>query len=232
MTGNKKNSKNHGVTQKGKCEIADYGDGLYLKYGDEYFGINYRESDNAVMPVGGTDGGTTDNYSPDGITFVADGSSEISLWDINDLNGTWYNEAGEEITINAEAMTYVASYESSNGWSSSFNMGTIEDDGNGKGVYLSLKGYAYVCMGQDRNRFMLEFEAGENYGPDGNYTGIFYRDWNISEYVIQEEEKFFYNENELLCYTDGVETFVLPYGYELIDGWAVDSEGHMFGRRN
>lgn len=101
---------------------------------------------------------------------------------------------------------------------------------DGKGIYLFLNGYAYVCMSDDHNSFTLFFEDSDSQSPDGTYEGVFYRDGDAASYTDLSTAAFSENSSGHLTYYDGVSLFYLPDGYTVgDDGKAYNADGKVFG---
>ena len=148
----------------GRGEYDDSNGSPAIIFSDMYYNLAIRE-DGVLVPI---ENGESDDESIDRITFSPDDAESIEVWDISDFDGYWANDAGEYIYIDSESMMYSVQSDSTSG------SGTIADDGNGKGVFLSLNGYAYICPLEDMSGFTLTFEAGSFDGPDGSFEGTFY----------------------------------------------------------
>ena len=108
-----------------------------------------------------------DKENIDRITFEPD-SGSIETWSLSDLAGYYVNDSGEAITIDADNMQYTAESDTTSA------AGTIGDDCNGMGPFLSLNGYGYICSNEDLAEFTLQFVAGTYSEPDGSFEGTFY----------------------------------------------------------
>ncbi len=109
----------------------------------------------------------------DGVWFNSD--DDLMSWDIIDMDGVWQDAEGETLVIDRNRMEYLACT------SEMFRTGTIYDNYDGKGLYLYLNGYAYVCPGTDGFSFTLAFEPSEYEEANGTFTGVFSD--NIEEFV-------------------------------------------------
>ena len=108
-----------------------------------------------------------DKENIDRITFEPD-SGSIEAWSLSDLTGYYVNDSGEAITIDADNMQYTAESDTTSA------AGTIGDDLNGMGPFLSLNGYGYICPHEGLAEFTLQFVAGTYSEPDGSFEGTFY----------------------------------------------------------
>ena len=120
--------------------------------------------------------GSSDREGLDGAHF-GQGESELYEWPIDELDGVWQDALGETLVIDSGRMEYLAY--SKDGMTS----GSLADQMDGKGIYLFLNGYAYVCMSDDHNSFTLFFEDSDSQSPDGTYEGVFYRDGDAASYT-------------------------------------------------
>lgn len=57
--------------------------------------------------------------------------------------------------------------------------GTIDNKYEGKGPYLFLNGFAYLCPSADGNSFTLKFQSSDSQSPDGSFDGVFYRNGDV-----------------------------------------------------
>lgn len=119
--------------------------------------------------------GSGDAESLDGMCFWWDEEDDLMSWDIIDMDGVWQDAEGETLVIDRNRMEYLACT------SEMFRTGTIYDNYDGKGLYLYLNGYAYVCPGTDGFSFTLAFEPSEYEEANGTFTGVFSD--NIEEFV-------------------------------------------------
>ena len=155
------------ATPEGRVGRGDYDDSNgspAIIFNDMYYNLAIRE-DGVLVPIAD---GESDDESIDRITFFPDAAESIEVWDISYFDGYWANDAGEYIYIDSASMMYAVESDSTSGG------GLIADDGNGKGMFLSLNGYAYICPLDDMSGFTLIFEAGTFSGPDGSFEGTFY----------------------------------------------------------
>ena len=167
--------------------------------------------------------GSSDREGLDGAHF-GQGESELYEWPIDELDGVWQDALGETLVIDSGRMEYLAY--SKDGMTS----GTLADQVDGKGIYLFLNGYAYVCLSDDHNSFTLFFESSDSQSPDGTYEGVFYRDGDAASYADLSTAAFSENSSGHLTYYDGVSLFYLPDGYTVgDDGKAYNADGKVFG---
>ncbi len=127
-------------------------------------------SDDGVLQLdrNGSDGGKTPDLS--GENFRRDDETQLTEWQLADLDGIWQNEAGETIAIDAANREYSAC---SPDYASS---GTIGDDEDGRGPYLFDNGNrAYLCPAADSGSFAITNGFGARYSEDGYFDGVFYR---------------------------------------------------------
>ena len=133
------------------------------------FLYDFYLNDDGVLQLNrnGSDGGKTPDLS--GEKFRRDEEAQISEWQLADLDGTWQNEAGETIVIDAANREYSAcspDYVSS---------GTIGDDEDGRGPYLFDNGNRAYCPAADSGSFAIANGLGTRYSEDGHFDGTFYR---------------------------------------------------------
>ncbi len=134
------------------------------------FLYDFYLNDDGVLQLNrnGSDSGKTPDLS--GEKFRRDEEAQISEWQLADLDGTWQNEAGETIAIDAANREYSAC---SPDYASS---GTIGDDEDGRGPYLFDNGNrAYLCPAADSDSFVITNGLGTRYSEDGHFDGTFYR---------------------------------------------------------
>ena len=159
------------ATPEGRMGMGEYDNSNgapAIIFNDYYYDLAIRE-DGALVPIQNGEG-YDDEESLDRITFFPDGADSLAMWNLSDLDGTWVDEYGEYIEIDSTAMQYSASSETTAAG------GTIADDYNGKGTFLSLNGYGYICPLPDMSGFTLQFVAGTYSEPDGSFEGTFYPD--------------------------------------------------------
>lgn len=150
-------------------------------------------------------------------------SADVEGWDLNRLNGLWQNALGETLLIDTDRMEYRAFAPEV------MCSGALVDQNDGKGPYLNLNGYAYICPGADFNRFMLQFIKSNVDEPNGHFSGIFYRDGNAEAYIVPDKAEFTVDGDDRVWYSDGVDRFYLGDQYAVSnDGYAYDAKGNLF----
>ncbi len=90
--------------------------------------------------------------SMDGFVFETSALTDIPVYDISLLNGTWVSESGTTVTIDTEIMEYGIHSESGSG------SGTISNDEDGRGLYLFTDGASFVILSEDGT---LSFETND-----------------------------------------------------------------------
>jgi hypothetical protein len=84
-----------------------------------------------------------DAESLDGVVFCRDDSVSVKDFSLYDADGTWVNESGVVLTIDASEQEYRYSSDDGTG------TGTVNDDGVGMGWYLYADGNAYIILSED-----------------------------------------------------------------------------------
>lgn len=158
--------------------------------------------------------GSSGELDLDGHTFRRDDEAEITEWDVSNWDGMWQNVLGETIVIDSSLMEYIAC-------SPDYSMsGTINDEGEGMGLYLYDNGTrAYLCPGGDGNSFAIFGERGGRYSDDQHFNGVFYRNGDFYTYTDMENAEFYCDGDfgTHVWYFDGVNTYFLGNGYTLGD---------------
>lgn len=187
-----------------------------LEYADgEYFLL--REGDGFTLSSAGGYG----DGELHGLHFEPSDNAmpEISL---GTLDGLWQNALGETLLIRTGSMEYIACTPES------LANGTMYDQGDGRGPYLFLNGYAYPRISYDGSSFTLYFIPSDTQSPDGSFSGVFYRDGAAEEYA-QLDRAEFVEANGHMWYYDGVQYYAVPDGYTLAeDGRAYDEDGNVY----
>lgn len=186
-----------------------------LEFGD--FLYNFEVSDGGfTLRSQGSGGGE----SLDGARFTPGG--EIPDIPLEKLGGMWQNCEGETLVIDTSRMQYIACSKEA------MSSGTLVDKQDGKGVYLFLNGFAYPRLDVGGRSLELFFTAGDTQGPDGSFSGVFYKDAKADEYA-DIDKKDFVSQDGHMWYFDGVQYYALPEGYTgKDDGFAYDENGNMF----
>lgn len=206
----------------GRGELSEV-DGRPMIEFDGFMYDFYVRGDSILLPNQNGDG---DAETINHFYFTRSDSGDVTEWELSNFDGAWQNALGETLVIDSSLMQYIACSPDM------MSSGTLSDEYNGKGAYLYLNGYAYLCTGITGDSFMLRFENSDSDGPDGTYTGIFYRNGDIDAYTNMDEAGFYYNgdESDELWYTDGVSIFCLGDGYTIGENdLAYDESGNVFG---
>ena len=142
--------------------------------------------------------------------LLRDDEAEIIEWDKSNWDGMWQNALGETIVIDSSLMQYIAC-------SPDYSMsGTINDEGEGMGLYLYDNGTrAYLCPSDDGNSFTLSADRFGRYGDDQHFDGVFYRDADFYTYTDMENAEFYEDEYSAfyVWYYDGVNRYLLGNDY-------------------
>jgi len=131
-----------------KRESGRVGKGTYypedrmISFNGLIYEIGMVDQNNFYLIQNG-DSTEADFESIDGMTFGKNDDDSFWAYDAEELNGTWINEDGTTLTIDMGAMEYTAYYEGG------FASGTINDDEDGRGLFLSMEDFAYVIMRDD-----------------------------------------------------------------------------------
>ena len=135
----------------------------------------------------------------------------------------WQNALGETIVIDSSLMQYIAC-------SPDYSMsGTINDEGEGMGLYLYDDGTrAYLCPSDDGNSFTLSADRFGRYGDDQHFDGVFYRDadfYTYTDYTIGDDG-LAYHDNDGLIYPAGwipEEPYdpAVDWGANWMDSWDI-----------
>ena len=149
--------------------------------------------------------GEGSGFSIDHHTFLRDDEAEIVEWDKSNWDGMWQNALG----------------------------GTINDEGEGMGLYLYDDGTrAYLCPGGDGNSFTLSADRFGRYGGDQHFDGVFYRNADFYTYTDMENAEFYEDEYSAfhIWYYDGVNRYLLGNDYTIgEDGLAYhDGDGLLY----
>ena len=186
---------------------------------DFYFSSNILRADR---------NGSGDAESLEGLDFTIAENEDIVEFGPENYDGLWQNANGETLVFDSSLMQYISCSKAVLG------SGTINDENDGKGLYLFLDERAYICPAPDGNSFTLLFAKGE----ERDFHGVFYRAGNVSAYADLSSadtgfKEFTYTDGmpDEIWYNDGVNYYYVGEAseYEIRDGRAYDSEGNVFG---
>ena len=177
-------------------------------------------------------GNTESDDTQSGYETVMDMEFLDGMWSIDGTAKLYFNSKegfylGETIVINSSLMQYIAC-------SPDYSMsGTINDEGEGMGLYLYDDGTrAYLCPSDDGNSFTLSADRFGRYGDDQHFDGVFYRDADFYTYTDMENAEFYEDEYSAfyIWYYDGVNRYLLGNDYTIgDDGLAYhDNDGLIY----
>lgn len=158
--------------------------------------------------------------------FHRDDSVDVIEWELSNFDGMWQNALGETLVIDSTLMQYIACSPEM------LSNGTIDDKQEGKGPYLFLNGFAYLCPSADGNSFTLKFQSSDSQSPDGSFDGVFYRNGDADTYADLLQAEFTLDEydSSVVWYYDGVNIYYLGDEYTIGgDGLAYNKNGDVFG---
>ena len=156
------------------------------------------------------------------------GKDRKGLMAAKELSGVWTDESGNILRLDTVESTYTSRMQYIACSKEAMSGGTLVDKQDGKGVYLFLNGFAYPRLDVGGRSLELFFTAGDTQGPDGSFSGVFYRDAKADEYA-DIDKKDFVSQDGHMWYFDGVQYYALPEGYTgKDDGFAYDENGNMF----
>lgn len=205
----------------GSGTLYAYEDGPMLSYGDFQYSMRTEdEGESFLLYQNGTS--STDFENIDGQHFS---KTDAAIPDIplSTLNGMWQNAQGELLVIDTDRMLYLLIS------SDAMASGTMNDAGDGRGVYLAFNnGHAHPTVLADGSAMTLHpLQTGIIAAEMGEFSGVFYRDADFSHTNLSQAS--FVELDGHTWYYDGLNYFALPEGYTVAeDGRAYDEDGKLY----
>jgi len=128
-----------------------YPDDKFISFNGLLYEISMTDQNNFYLIQNG-DSTEADFESIDGMSFGITDDDSFWAYDTPDLHGTWIDEDGSNLTLDMDIMEYTVYYEDG------FASGTINDDQDGRGLFLSMSDNAYIILKDDGT---LTFDTSE-----------------------------------------------------------------------